>query len=278
VSAALDPIEKKPLFHFYPGSMILSTGPNGCNLSCAFCQNWEISQADQPAEYIEPRQLAELAAGNGSIGVAYTYTEPLVWFEYLMEACAEVRKKGLVNVLVTNGTMNPGPLAELLPLVDAMNIDLKSMDPQFYRETCGGDLKTVLGTIEAASKSCHVELTNLVIPGLNDSEKDMNELVGWVAGLDPLIPLHISRYFPRYRLEIPATPEKTLKKFYDLAVKSLKYVYLGNIQIKGTEDTLCPQCGRILIEHSGYRVSITGLEGGNCAGCGRKADIVGLKV
>jgi pyruvate formate lyase activating enzyme len=277
VSVAMDPIEKKPLFHFYPGSQILSTGPNGCNLSCAFCQNWEISQSEQPTEYIEPKQLAELAARHDSIGVAYTYTEPLVWFEYLLDACAAVREKGLVNVLVTNGTINPEPLCELLPLVDAMNIDLKSMSPQFYKDVCGGDLKTVLGTIEAASRSCHVELTNLVIPGLNDSPGDMEGLANWVAELDPLIPLHISRYFPRYRMEAPPTPEKTLKMFYDLARKSLKYVYLGNVQIKGTEDTYCPQCGRVVVERLGYRVRLTGLKDGNCMGCGRKADIVGLK-
>ncbi|MRR10304.1 radical SAM protein, partial [bacterium] len=145
VTVALDPIEKKPLFHFHPGATILSTGPNGCNLSCRFCQNWQISQTDLPTRELSPGDLVAMARRHGSIGIAYTYTEPLVWFEYLLDACALARDQGLANVLVTNGTIDPGPLAELLPLVDAMNIDLKSMDAAFYREVCGGDRDTVLG-------------------------------------------------------------------------------------------------------------------------------------
>jgi pyruvate formate lyase activating enzyme len=233
VSVALDPIEKKPLFHFYPGREILSTGPNGCNLSCRFCQNWEISQVDGRPQHIEPQELVSLALEHRSIGIAYTYTEPLVWFEYLMDACRAAREKGLVNVLVTNGTINAGPLRELLPLVDAMNIDLKSMDAGFYRDVCGGDLNTVLKTIELAHGHCHVELTNLVISGLNDSDKDMGDLVDWTARLDPLVPLHLSRYFPQYKMDAPPTPEKTLAKFRQTAVQKLKYVYVGNIRIPG---------------------------------------------
>ena len=276
VSVSLDPIEKKPLFHFYPGREILSTGPNGCNLSCRFCQNWEISQVDGRSRYLEPAELVDLAVEHRSVGIAFTYTEPLVWFEYLMDACREARERGLVNVLVTNGTINAGPLRDLLPLVDAMNIDLKSMDDGFYRDVCGGDLGTVLKTIELAHAQCHVELTNLVIPGLNDSDKDIENLVGWTAGLDPLIPLHLSRYFPQYKMDAPPTPEKTLAKFRQMAIQKLKYVYVGNIRIDGAEDTHCPQCGNLLIARQGYTITITGIKNRACAKCGRAADIIGL--
>ncbi|MDI6740107.1 MAG: AmmeMemoRadiSam system radical SAM enzyme [Candidatus Edwardsbacteria bacterium] len=276
VSVSVDPIEKKPLFHFHPGKRILSTGPNGCNLSCRFCQNWEISQTEMPTTRVSPGELVGLARENGSIGIAYTYTEPLVWFEYLLDACAAARAHGLVNVLVTNGTIEPEPLRELLPLVDAMNIDLKSMDREFYRKVCGGDRDTALRTIELAHDACRVELTNLVIPGLNDSERAMDELIGWVAGLDELLPLHLSRYFPRYKIDAPPTPEPTLIKFREKARAKLKYVYLGNVQLGGAEDTSCPQCGSLLIARQGYHTEISGIKGKNCARCGRAADIMGL--
>ncbi|MBI4726895.1 AmmeMemoRadiSam system radical SAM enzyme [candidate division TA06 bacterium] len=276
VSLSLDPVEKKPLYHFYPDRKILSTGPNGCNLACSFCQNWEISQQETPTEAVEPHQLVELAVKEGSVGIAFTYTEPLIWFEYLMDVCPLARQAGLKTALVTNGTISPEPLKELLPQIDAMNVDLKSMDEGFYRKVCRGDLKTVLQTIELARRSCHVELTNLVIPGLNDSPKDMEALIDWVCKLDPLMPLHLSRYFPRYHLETPPTPEKTLKKFYDLAKSRLKYVYVGNIQIEGTEDTCCPGCGHILIKRAGYRINLEGIKAGACQNCGRRADIIGL--
>jgi pyruvate formate lyase activating enzyme len=276
VSLAMDPIEKKPLFHFYPGRQILSTGPNGCNLDCQFCQNWEISQGEIPTEYVEPQKLVSLASRNDSVGIAYTYTEPFVWFEYLLDVCRLAHDKGLVNVLVTNGTVNREPLEELLPLIDAMNIDLKSMDSGFYKKTCRGDLETVLDTIRTAHGRCHIELTNLVIPGLNDSEKNFDDLIAFVKGVDPLIPLHISRYFPQYKTRIEPTPEKTLQGFYQKASGDLKYVYLGNISLPGTEDTRCPQCGNVIIERRGYRTSITGIKNNNCRKCGRKADIIGF--
>jgi len=277
VSPVMDPIEKKPLHHFYPGSQILSTGPNGCNLACSFCQNWEVSQQESPTEAVEPRQLVEQAVNEGSVGIAFTYTEPLIWFEYLMDVCPLARQTGLKTVLVTNGTISPEPLKELLPHIDAMNIDLKSMDDGFYKKVCRGDLDTVLKTIELSRPSCHIELTNLVIPGLNDSSRDMEALVDWVYRLDPLIPLHISRYFPRYKMDTQSTPESTLKKYYNLARAKLKYVYVGNVQIEGTEDTYCPGCGQVLIKRSGYRISLEGLKGQDCKKCGRRADIIGLK-
>jgi pyruvate formate lyase activating enzyme len=277
VLLAMDPIEKKPLFHFHPGKQVLSTGANGCNLDCQFCQNWEISQGEAPTEYVAPQKLVDLAAANGSAGIAYTYTEPLVWFEYLLDACRLSHDRGLVNVLVTNGTINREPLEELLPLVDAMNIDLKSMDPGFYRQVCRGDMPTVLDTIRTAHGRCHVELTYLAIPGLNDSDKNIEALVNFVKSLDPLLPLHISRYFPQYKTRIEPTPEDTLARFHQRASVDLKYVYLGNVRLPGTEDTKCPQCGSLLIERRGYRTRVTGTRKGNCRQCGRRADIVGLE-
>ncbi|HTY08584.1 MAG TPA: AmmeMemoRadiSam system radical SAM enzyme, partial [Candidatus Edwardsbacteria bacterium] len=278
VTVAVDPIEKKPLFHFHPGATILSTGPNGCNLACDFCQNWRISQTELPTQRASPAELVAMAIQQKSIGIAYTYTEPLVWFEYLLDTCALARAKGLVNVLVSNGTINPEPLAELLPLVDAVNIDLKSMDPAFYRKICGGDLGTVLKTIELAhGTNCWVEVTNLVIPGLNDSDRNIDDLAGWLAGVDPLIPLHLSRYFPQYKMDAPPTPEKTLVRLRQRAGDKLKYVYVGNIDIPGGEDTHCPQCGNLLAARRGYQVTIAGIKGEHCGKCGRAADIIGLK-
>jgi pyruvate formate lyase activating enzyme len=273
-SVAVDPIEKKPLFHFHPGSSVLSAGPNGCNLSCRFCQNFEISQQERPTQQVTPGQLVDLAARQGAIGIAYTYTEPLLWFEYLLDVCALARQAGLVNVLVTNGTINEEPLAELLPLIDAMNIDLKSMDEGFYRDVCGGDLAAVLRTIALASRSCHVELTNLVIPGSNDSERNMDDLIGWVAGLNRSLPLHLSRYHPMYRMTVPATPEATLVRFHKKAIERLDYVYVGNVRIKGLEDTHCPQCHAVLIARQGFAVAVTGIEAGACRNCGRRADVI----
>jgi pyruvate formate lyase activating enzyme len=276
VSLAMDPIEKKPLYHFHPGSHILSTGPNGCNLSCRFCQNWEISQTQIPTARVDPAELVQAAKSHQSIGIAYTYTEPLVWFEYLMDACALARESGLANVLVTNGYVNPGPLQELLPLVDAMNIDLKSMEPDFYRRICGGELEPVLGTIEKAHGRCLVELTNLVIPGLNDSPQQQVKLIDWVAGLDKNIPLHLSRYFPQYQMRQPATPELTLIEFANRAREKLHYVYVGNIRLPDMADTRCPGCGRVLVNRQGYQIRISGLKDGACRNCGRRADIIGI--
>lgn len=276
VSMAMDPIEKKPLYHFHPGSHILSTGPNGCNLSCQFCQNWEISQSDIPTARVEPEQLVQAALSHQSLGIAYTYTEPLVWFEYLMDACALAKERGLANVLVTNGYVNPEPLEELLPLVDAMNVDLKSLDPDFYRTVCGGELAPVLGTIEKARGRCLVELTNLVIPGLNDSPDQQRKLIDWVAGLDQGIPLHLSRYFPQHKMRRPATSEITLIEFANRAREKLHYVYVGNIRLPDMADTRCPGCGAVLVDRDGSAVRKTGLKEGACRRCGRKADIVGV--
>ena len=233
-SLALDPIEKKPLYHFHPGSFILSVGSFGCNLACPFCQNYAISMADEQSETqdVTPEQLAALARDlsrrpPGNIGIAFTYNEPLLSYEFIMEAAPLLHEAGLFVVLVTNGTIAPAPLEALLPHVDAMNIDLKGWQPDFYRRL-GGDLDTVKHTIARAAKICHVEVTTLIIPGQNDSAGDMEEEARWLASLSPDLPLHISRYFPRWKEYAPATPVETIEQLAAIAGKHLRYVHKGN--------------------------------------------------
>lgn len=275
VSAAYDPIEKKPLYHYYPGSIIFSTGPNGCNLGCENCQNWEISQMKVPTRYLAPSDLAVLAGKSGSVGAAYTYSEPLIWFEYILDAASAVRDKGLKNVIVSNGYINPDPLKELIQFIDAANIDLKSMRPDFYKKICKGQLEPVKETIECLYRAkIHLEITNLVIPGLNDAISDFEQITDFIAGLSEKIPLHFSAYYPTYKMTRPRTPTETLMKGYDIARNKLKFVYLGNVNIPGKSDTLCPQCGRTLIKRNYYNIEITGLTGGDCSFCKYKTGIV----
>jgi len=233
-SMALDPIEKKPLRRFYPGSTILSVGSFGCNLRCPFCQNYEISMCSRDrarAVFVSPEELVERAVAlkpSRNIGIAYTYNEPLVGYEYVRDCSALAHEHGLKNVLVTNGYVNEEPLRALLPLIDAMNIDLKAFTEDFYR-TLHGHLEPVKRTIAIAAKACHVEVTTLIVPGRNDSEDEMRSLSEWLSGISVDIPLHISRFFPRYRLaDGAATPVDTIYALADIARKRLKYVYTGN--------------------------------------------------
>ena len=233
-SVALDPIEKKPLYHFHPRSFILSVGSFGCNLRCPFCQNYAISMADEQSETqdVTPAKLAALAHDlkcrpHGNIGVAFTYNEPLLSYEFIMDTAPLLHERELAVVLVTNGTISPAPLEALLPHVDALNIDLKGWQPDFYRRL-GGDLAAVKHTIARAVKSCHVEVTTLVIPGQNDSERDMEEEARWLASLSPDLPLHISRYFPRWHENAPATPVETIEKLAEIAGRHLHFVHPGN--------------------------------------------------
>ncbi|MDD5746070.1 MAG: AmmeMemoRadiSam system radical SAM enzyme [Candidatus Omnitrophica bacterium] len=228
---ALDPIEKKPLYRFHPGEPILSLGTRGCNFGCLFCQNWHISQNSGAAvETVTAQQLVDEARRLGSFGIAYTYNEPFIGYEFMAETARLAKKNGLENVLVTNGYVNPEPLEEILPLIGAMNIDLKAMDDKFYSSICKGTLEPVLRTIERACKSCHVELTNLVIPTLNDSDDHFQKLTDWIfdhTGADT--PLHFSRYFPGYEMDLPPTPARTLQRACAIARKKLNFVYVGNI-------------------------------------------------
>jgi len=230
-SIALDPIEKKPLYHYHPGEHILSLGTKGCNLHCEFCQNWHISQElDAPTRAITSEEIIEKAKEAGSFGIAYTYNEPFIWYEFVLDTAKLARKNGLENVLVTNGFVNMAPLEEILPFIDAMNIDLKSFNEEFYSKICKGKLRPVLDVIRRSAKSCHVELTTLIIPTLNDSEEELTQLVDWIYdNVGPEVPLHFSRYFPCYKMTLPPTPIETLKMAERIAKGKLKHVYLGNV-------------------------------------------------
>lgn len=233
-SLALDPIEKKPLRRFHPGSKILSVGSFGCNLRCPFCQNYEISMTEPDMSedcFLSPMTLAEIAAQNrrkGNIGVAYTYNEPLVGWEYVLDTARLVREADMKNVLVTNGTASPEILEKLLPYVDAMNIDLKGFREDYYRKL-GGSLSVVKEFILRAAEGCHVELTTLILPGENDTVSEMEEEAAWIASIDREIPLHVSRFFPCFQMEErEATAVESIYELAEAARKHLAYVYTGN--------------------------------------------------
>jgi pyruvate formate lyase activating enzyme len=276
VTAAYDPIEKKPLYHFYPGQIIFSTGANGCSFKCTNCQNFDISQNKVPTRYVSPEELVVLAGRHGSMGVAYTYSEPLIWFEYIKKTGTLIHEAGMKNVLVTNGYINPEPLKEMLPLIDAANIDLKSMSPKFYKRICKGRLEPVLENIKCFYEAgVKIEVTNLVIPDLNDSRRDFEQITDFVAGISDKIPLHFSAYYPTHKMSNPPTPPTTLLQAYDVAVKKVKYVYLGNVHLPDKSDTFCPNCGTKVIERSGYRTEKIAFENGKCTNCSYDLEIVG---
>lgn len=274
VTMAVDPIEKKPLYHFYPGSDIVSTGANGCNFRCLNCQNWSISQERVPTTYVDPERLVQAARQYDSIGVAFTYTEPMIWYEYIMDVAPLLHEAGLKVVLVSNGYVDPEPLEDLIPVIDAINVDLKGMRPEFYRRICKGKLQPILDNIRTLGNSdVHLEITNLIIPTLNDTEKDFRALVDFVADISDMIPLHLSAYRPDYRLDAPATPVATLRLARDIARRRLKYVYLGNVR-DDDSDTICPHCESVLITRTGYRTLVQGMEGSRCRSCGAETGIV----
>ncbi len=270
-SIALDPIEKKPLYHLNPGDRILSVGTFGCNLKCPFCQNWTISQEVAPARKITPEQLVSLAFARNSKGIAFTYNEPLVWFEFVLDTSRIAAKEGLYNVLVTNGMVSEEPLHLLLQSIHAMNVDLKVFDDKLYKKLAG-DLETVKTTIKlAVENGVHVEVTTLVVPGFNDDENLFEKQVQWLASVDKTIPLHLTRYFPNYKYSVPPTPLEKLSEFRELAKKYLDFVYIGNVWEEGFEDTVCPSCGTLLVERKGYTVRVIALDKeGRCIKCGKK--------
>lgn len=289
-SVQIDPIEKKPLYHFNPGSRILSLGTFGCNFSCVFCQNWSLSQAD--AKYLTPEGISQVAQkitseealslikstrDKGNIGIAYTYNEPSIWFEFVRETAQLVHENGFVNVLVSNGYLKEEPLREILPYIDAANIDIKSINPEFYKKHCHARLEPVLEYCRIIREHALLEVTNLIIPTLNDSDKDLNGLVDWVAeNLGADVPIHFSRYHPDYELGIKATPVETLERAYEIAIKKLKYVYVGNVMNDDWNNTLCPKCKKPVIEREGMGVSRCSLtEDGECKFCREKIRIAG---
>ena len=276
----LDPVEKKPLFHFYPGSYLLSMGTAGCNLRCRFCQNWEISQVPARTAVITPREAVELARQVRDVpcvGLAYTYSEPTIWYEFVLDTARAAHGQGFVNAMITNGYIEEEPLAELLPWMDAFNVDVKSFDPGYYTRVVSGRLEPVLRTVEAIHRAGqHVEVTTLLVTGLNDSEDEVDALARWLAGISPDIPLHLTRFHPDYQMmDRPPTPRATMLRAREVATRHLRYVYLGNIWGTGGEDTVCPRCGAVLIERDGYDIHVRTLDHGRCARCGQEIPVRG---
>ena len=272
-----DPVEKKPLYHFYPGRMILSVGSYGCNMSCIFCQNHTISQVT--GEYyrkhgrgITAEMIVEQAIGiTGNLGIAFTYNEPVVWYEYMYDTAVIAKEKELKTVMVSNGYINPAPLGDLMPLIDAFNIDLKSFDNDFYRQQAGAGLAPVKKSIEAISRAGkHLEITMLIIPGLNDDPDKFRQSVSWISNnAGRSTPLHLSRYFPSYRLAKPATPTNLLEEMHEIASSELDYVYIGNLHNGKGQDTICPSCGSVCTKREGYRTTNVNLSAtGSCKNCG----------
>ena len=280
-SVHVDPVEKKPLFHFLPGTAILSLATVGCNLHCKNCQNWEISQENPenvPGQELPPENIPLLAKKESCLSVAYTYTDPIVFYEYTLDSCIKVREAGLKNVLVTAGYINKEPWQKLLRYVDGAKIDLKSMSEAFYRDICGATLAPVLDAcVTAKSMGVLCEPTNLVISTLNDSDEDFKKLARWIVeNMGKDTPLHFSRFFPNYQMKnLPPTPAETLDRGKEIAhAEGLHYVYIGNISRPNAENTYCPSCRNLLVERRGYTVLQNTIRAGKCPQCG--TEIPGL--
>lgn len=279
-SIALDPIEKKPLYHFFPGSRILSIGTVGCNLKCPYCQNWRISQnPNARTEFYRAEDVIFAALENNSIGIAYTYSEPIIWAEYLFDAAEAARANGLKNVLVTNGFADKTFLDDILPQIDAMNIDLKSFNENTFKKTHKGKLQYVLDTIEKVFHSeCHLELTTLIVSGINDSIDEMREMIAFIKSLDPSIPWHLSRYFPAWKYDSKPTEESFMIRVYEEASAQLDYVYCGNMpSLSRFNNTFCRACGDLLVNRNGaerHIVSVYKKDGAVfCKKCGYKINM-----
>jgi pyruvate formate lyase activating enzyme len=276
-SAAVDPIEKKPFFHFLPGSRAYSIATAGCNFHCRFCQNWLISQWPRdrgwpfPGEPTTPGDIVRAAVTLGCASIAYTYTEPTVFFELALETARRAVDAGLRNVFVTNGYMTAEALDVLAPALHGANVDLKAFSESYYRKVCGATLTPVLDTIRGLrGHGIWVEVTTLVVPGHNDSDDELWAVAAWLAALDRDIPWHVSAFFPAYRmLEVPPTPVASLHRAARLGRQAgLRYVYTGNVPPDAWQDTACPSCGRWLVRRRGYRVLDQLVAGGRCPVCG----------
>lgn len=275
VARSVDPVEKKPLFHFLPGSRSFSIATAGCNFRCAFCQNWRISQTAVERGRLgdgrpfAPEAVAEAAEAAGCASIAYTYTEPTVFYEYARESALAARERGIRNVFVTNGYLTRRAMDEAAGWLDAANVDLKAWSDAFYRDACQGRLKPVLDTIGYLKRlDVWLEVTTLVVPGSNDSDEDLKGIAGFIASVDPQIPWHVSRFHPDYRFADPGpTPPETLARAVDIGLAAgLKHVYLGNVG--GSRDTLCPDCGRPVVLRTAGGVEEVRLREGRCPDCG----------
>lgn len=273
----VDPIEKKPFYHFMPGSSAFSFAAVGCNFGCEHCQNWEIAQPTTIfGRDLPPQQLVDLAASERADGIAYTYTEPTIFYEYAKDTAAIAKRQGMYNVFVTNGYMTPDTV-EALSFLDAARIDLKAFTEKFYREICGGaHLEPVLKSIKLLHKKMHIEVITLLIPTLNDSDGEIRELSKWVKELDADIPLHFTGYYPANRMTIPPTPVETLDRARRIALEEgLKYVYTGNRPGDEGENTYCPECKEIVIRRYGMEMLENKLVDGNkCPKCKAELPII----
>tara|TARA_Y100000034_G_scaffold61196_2_gene74306 strand:+ start:15038 stop:16030 length:993 start_codon:yes stop_codon:yes gene_type:complete len=269
-SVNIDPIEKKPIFHLLPGSKVFSVGTVGCNLHCGHCQNWEISQSDKIfGSNMDPKEVVDEAIAKKCKSIAYTYTEPTIFYEYALDIAKLAKRKGLKNIMVTNGYINQEPLKKLYRYIDAANVDFKAFDNDFYVK-CGGRLDPVLDSIKMIQKLSWLELTNLIIPGLNSSPRMISSMVDWIdSNLGKDVPLHLSKFFPNYKMQdIPPTDVDVLMKAYDVARNKLNHVYVGNVVTEKAENTYCSSCGNMVIERKSYTILKNKLSSGKCYSCG----------
>ncbi len=283
VSLAVDPVEKKPLFHVYPGSSIYSVGLAGCNLKCQFCQNYTLSQSD-PEELrsyeTPPEDVVTNAKERDCLGIAFTYNEPVITTEYALDTFSIAQDEGLYTCFVTNGYINPEPARDLAEVLDCANVDFKSSQPDFYRKLCKApSLESVKQTINIWNRNdVSIEITNLIMPGHNDSDQVIEDLIDFVLSLGEDTPLHFSRFHPAYKMTgVPPTPTETIENAVEMArKKGLKYVYAGNIHGSKWENTYCPQCGKPVIRRSGYTLMGVDLDEGNhCTECGTRIPLLG---
>ncbi len=274
---SLDPVEKKPLYHFFPGHKILSVGSYGCNMRCDFCQNWHISQKTMDkfmANTSTDKILEDALTSYGNIGLAFTYNEPVIWFEYMRDVAVAIKEKGMVTAMISNGFVNSYPLSEIITFIDAFNIDLKAFNPDFYKKFTGADIEPVKETLKTIAVSGkHLEITTLIIPGRNDDQAEMEEEAKWIAGeLGDETPLHLSRYYPTYKSKNPPTAQSTLQILSDTARKHLKNVYLGNTSSSTGQQSFCTGCASVITHRTGYSTRLINIDNeGKCTKCGTLA-------
>lgn len=283
IAQHVDPIEKKPLFHFLPGTFSYSVATIGCNFRCGFCQNWEISQfrmngeEDLPGKSLAPETAVQEAAKAGCVSMSYTYTEPTIFFEYAYDTAVLAHERGIKNVFVTNGYQTPETIQKMTGVIDAANVDLKSFSDEFYRKVCSAELEPVLEAIRLMHEAgIHVEVTTLVVPDENDSEGELREIADFLFDISPDIPWHISCFHPDYKeLTMRPTPRETIRKALAIGrEQGLHYVFAGNLPGEGDEDTVCPHCKHVVISRSGYSVRAMGMKGNRCGNCGAPLPII----
>jgi pyruvate formate lyase activating enzyme len=278
----MDPIEKKPLYHFQPGTRAYSIATPGCNFRCGFCQNWRISQVDsapafQSLGFTEPEQVARKAADGGARSIAYTYTEPTIFMEFALDCAQLARERGMSNVFVTNGYQTPEAVDAMAGLIDAANVDLKAFTDDFYREKCQGRLEPVLESIRNMHEAgIHVEVTTLIVPGQNDSDEQLRGIAEFIAGVSPDMPWHISRFHPDYKeTDARPTPLSTMERACELGRQAgLNYIFLGNVMTEEGQNTRCPDCDELLIKRSGFARPSVRIDGPECPECGRHVAVV----